>query len=576
MSTCVRISALFAIVAGVAVGCVEQGEGDDLAPAEWTPGKGDGVFELVEAGGVEYGATTEINLGGRVPAYRVVSFGDTELTIDAMVRNGSNPYVIVEGPLANADAVAVGQGTVVDEDDDAGRGRDAKLTVRLGAPGVYRVLVGTRDSLARGLPAKGKVGLKIACARNCERPALSQSAFIAALGPRRDAFVAQADAQIAAIVPDPAMAAALKAQLHSAITNPTQANLARFPTISLAALGSARPLLGGLPEVASQAGVVVDGELRSLLGPCKPTREMPKPRDARVPEIREGHFPNFTLSPCQAAHAKTFAQALTSLAENNGSRVTYRGASVTTPEQLFAALLANGHKIEVRNERTYADFLAFATDDKDVIWPVWLDTGIPLSSGENLVIPMGHSHHAWRITGPDVNTRIMFYLGIGGTGFFGQTGQRPAWTGWKITDATTVSNATSAEGKHVLATVAAATAYLQRNRVERTTVARGMRADGYGYVGVCMDSNATIEYLTKGTVSTFPLLRAKALDAQPDVGDGLDAALRTLPKDGDGLPDKKDALRRALAVQPLVPAAIRTWDAALATQIELAQRDAGQ
>ena len=100
-----------------------------------------------------------------------------------------------------------------------------------------------------------------------------------------------------------------------------------------------------------------------------------------------------------------------------------------------------------------------------------------------------------------------------------------------------------------------------------------MPADGYGYVGVCNDSNATLEYKTKGTISAFPLLRAKALDAAPALGDGLDAAIHALPKDGDGLADPRDALRRAVAMQPFADGSPLMWDPVLGAQIATARAD---
>ena len=140
----------------------------------------------------------------------------------------------------------------------------------------------------------------------------------------------------------------------------------------------------------------------------------------------------------------------------------------------------------------------------------------------------------------------------------------------------TVASAQDAQYAFMLSTVDSAATYLRRNRVERTTVAAGMPADGYGYVGVCNDSNTTVEYATRGTISAFPLLRAKALDSQPDLGDGLDAAMRALPKDGDGLPDPRDALRRAVAMQPFPDGSPLMWDPVLGAQIAAARRDVGK
>ncbi len=97
---------------------------------------------------------------------------------------------------------------------------------------------------------------------------------------------------------------------------------------------------------------------------------------------------------------------------------------------------------------------------------------------------------------------------------------------------------------------------------------------GYGFVGVCNDSNAILEAKTKGTVSAFPLLRAKSLDDAAPLGDGLDDVIRALPNDGDGLADTRDALRRAVAMQPFADGSPLMWDAALGAQIATARRDA--
>lgn len=167
----------------------------------------------------------------------------------------------------------------------------------------------------------------------------------------------------------------------------------------------------------------------------------------------------------------------------------------------------------------------------------------------------------------------MFYLGISGAAFFGQTDARPAWSGTVASTEVTIDRESGADYDYAMSTLDAAAAYLRRSRVERSTIAAGMPADGYGYLGVCNDSNATLEYATRGTISTFPLLRAAALDAQPALGDGLDAAIRALPNDGDGIVDPADALRRAVEMQPHADGSAFLWDAELASQIATARRD---
>jgi hypothetical protein len=140
----------------------------------------------------------------------------------------------------------------------------------------------------------------------------------------------------------------------------------------------------------------------------------------------------------------------------------------------------------------------------------------------------------------------------------------------------TIKAAQGGDYEYLLKTVDASATYLRRIRVERTTVAAGQPADGYGFLGVCNDSNATIEHATKGTISAFPLLRAKQLDSQPDLGDGLDATIKALPKDGDGVANERDALRRAVAMQPFPNGSPLIWDPKLATQLAKARSDLGQ
>ena len=546
----------------------------DKDPGHWSPGKGDGSYDFVEAGPAPIGSSVDVTLAHRVPAYRVESYGGMKLTVDLKGKDGADGYLVVEGPLANdGDTVAVGGGTVIGEDDDSGYGRNAQLALTLDKPGVYRILTGTYASLGEGAAAEGTLTLEVACKANCYRPGIDQKAFIKLLQQQSGgAFAEIAKSELAAMIPDPTAAAALGAQLDAILADPNLTGLERFPTIPLAQIGVLRPALGQIPADPPKPDQVTTGELTALLGDCKADRAVPAPIDARLPGVGYGQFPSRQLSPCQFAHAGKLAQVLTSLAADNGSSVTFKGQTIKSPRDLFAALIASGHTIEVRNERMYANFLSATVGDRDLIWPVWIDTGIKLSSGQNLTIPVGHSGHAWRISGPIVNTRVMFYLGISGAGFFGQTDNRPAWSGMVAQTDVTVS-AKGADYEYLMSTADAASAYLRRNRVERETVAQGMPADGYGYVGVCNDSNATIELKTKGTVTAFPLLRAKSLDASPDLGDGLDATVKALPKDGDGLVDSRDALRRAVLMQPFADGSPLMWDSVLGAQIATARRD---
>lgn len=553
------------------VGLLGACAGSGATPTRWSAGKGDGVFDLVEAGPAPVGGKLEISLDHQVPAFRVESFGGTQLTI-ALAGHATDAYLVVEGPLdGDGDTVAVGAGPVLAE--DGGGARDARLELALDQPGVYRILAGTSASLGQGQAATGTVELAVTCTAACWRPMIDQKAFVRGLQ-AQGAFGELANAELASVVHDPAVAQQLGDQLGAILADPGLTGLDRFPTLALSTIAAIRPALGAIPSSAPQPDRVVTGELSELLGPCTPDRSLPADLDPRLPGVKYGQFPSKTLSPCQFAHSGKLAEILTSLAANNGSSITFRGQTVTSPRELFAALIASGHTIEVRNERMYANFLSMIVGDRDLIWPVWLDSGLALSTGDTFTLPVGHSHHAWRITGPVVDTRVTFFLGTSGAGFFGQTDTRPAWSG-TITSSDVTVTGLGPDYDYLLATVDAAAAYLRRNHIERSTVAAGMPADGYGYVGVCNDSNTTIENVTRGTITAFPLLRARQLDAEADLGDGLDEAVRALPKDADGIADPRDALRRAVSMQPFPDGSPLMWDAVLGAQIATAGTDLG-
>jgi hypothetical protein len=500
----------------VASGCAPVGgSGNNRGRADTT--------NSVEAGPLE--DVPHVVHAGTPLAFRVEGYGATALELDA-----AGAQLTVEGPLGDPEP-APGAATPVDSAAD-------HLSVTLGA-GVYRVLV------------DGETTLTGQCTAGCAHTVLSAQDFAAQLiaSGRLQPLVDQLRQKLAVLAPDPGLRAMLDQQLAQLTTSQDLSFLARFPTVPLATLGQLRPALGLVPAQPSQPDAVVDGELADLLGSCDVPRAMPDPISS-LPGVGYGHYPNRALTDCQAAHSTRLAQILTSLAAQNGSRVTYHGQSLTTPDQLFAALLDSGHTIETRNERTYANFLSFALVDQNVEtrWPVWIDTGLALADGSTVKVPMGHSHHAWRIVGPDVDARVSFFLGMSGAGFFAQTDTRPAWTGYAARSVDTARD-------HVLAAVSAAASYLRRNRVERDTLAQGLPADGYGYLGVCNDSNAIIESLTGEndtgeTTTVFPLLRAASLDGQAELGDGLDAAIRALPHDADQAPSLADGLARVLEMSP--------------------------
>ncbi len=568
-----RLAAL--AVLAVLAGCTSDSSSTKAGGSPWAPGKADGLFEIAEVGPLALGETTSIELAGAVPAYRVESYGGTELRIDLRGVSGADAYVVVEGPLpGDGDATAPGMGAKLTEDDDSGDDRDSHLDVTLDAPGVYRVLAGTYESLGLGEAPAGSLMLETSCVAGCTRPSMTAVELVRMLQASGQISALQSvmTSQLVTLVPDPDQRAMLASQLTGFFRDASLSSTLRFPILPLRQLGSLRSALGLIPSQPPEPTMVVDGDLMTLLGPCNATRAMPAPVHAALPNLGNGHFPNRSLTACQVAHSQKLAQILTSLASNNGSEVTYAGDVHTTPRSLIEALIANGHTVEVRNERTYANFISFTWGDRDVVWPVWLDTGLDVG-GAALAVPMGHSEHAWRISGPEVNARVMFYLGIDGAAFFPQTQTRPAWTGELVSDG---SMSTDSQGlSHVLDALDAASVYLQRIRTEASTVAAGLPADGYGFLGVCNDSNATIEYVTRGTITAFPLVRAASLDAEPRLDDGLDDAVRALPHDADVAPERGDALRRILLMTPHEAGSDLYPDAALKDQLAAIRDEIG-
>src|SRR5207249_545122 len=96
----------------------------------------------------------DVAIDRRVPAFRVESYGGTQLAID--IASDAGGYAVVEGPLdGNGDAVRVGAGSIV------GEGRHIDVT--LDKAGVYRILAGTSESLGKGGTARGSVHLAVSC-----------------------------------------------------------------------------------------------------------------------------------------------------------------------------------------------------------------------------------------------------------------------------------------------------------------------------------------------------------------------------------------------------------------------------
>lgn len=548
-----------------------SGTGTEKAPDFFYSGKADdGRLQPVQVGPLELGTTQTLRYHNQVPVLRVESYGNTILELELSGKQ-SSAMLRVKGPLP-------GDGDDLSPDSIAGvpvvaeaSGSPARLTVNLAQPGVYNVLAREHASAS-----DQELELTSACKQSCFRQAINQRQMLTLLDEagKLDQVVQLFGAQLNELVADPETRKQLLAKLSAIIKqSATWEGLERFPTIPLKQLGLLRPVLiegsgSGAPQPSTATKPeVITGELSALLGPCDGVpRASPKPVHPSMPEIARGHFPNRALTRCQVSRSVSLAKILTSLAADNGSCVEVQSKTATTPRQLFELLIETGHRVLVRNERTYANFIALTLAGMDVIWPVWIDTGIQLSDGSSLTIPTGHSHHAWRVAGPLVDTRVTFYLGIDGVAFFSQTQARPGWTGMAIEHL-----ASTEEGQHehetVLKSLDLAAAVQRRLHKERDLYAPKMPADGYGFLGVCNDSTAVIEHAAWQTITTFPLVRSASLKEKPQLGDGLDSTLQALPSDTDAPAPRQDALRRILSMSPHHPDSYLVVDDLLRAQL---------
>ncbi len=491
----------------------------DIGSRHWDP-----------SGAVEEGPLESVQqiTAGRASAFRIEAFAGSMLTLDAPARGA---HLWVEGPLETLDdPTPVGAVPIIAET----HGEHSHLEIKL-RRGVYRVVAGSE--------VKTAVTLTAACSGQCAREDLSLRTL--ALKLSRDGRLAPLiealHAQLAVMVSDEAARRELDDQLDRIVATPELIGLDRFPTVPLHALGGLRRALDRLLGRPVQ---VIEGDLMSLLGACNLGREAPPSVHPLVPDIGAGHFADGELTRCQAAHSTRLAEILNALAADNGSMVTHFGRHARTPAELITALFEDGHIVEVRNERSYANFLPLTYQDEDVRWPVWLDTGLAIG-GSPIVVPLGHSHHAWRIRGAHVNARVIFSMGASGAMFAPQLERRPVWVGLRVRD----TGRSDLEGSaRIVASLDAASAFSRRT----------------GTLGISNDANALIELATRNTISTFPLLGAD----EPDRGDGLDALLRALPKDADRVPERMDVLRRLVDMQPHEPGSEHQPDERLRVQLQ--------
>jgi hypothetical protein len=252
--------------------------------------------------------------------------------------------------------------------------------------------------------------------------------------------------------------------------------------------------------------------------------------------VTRGDGPNELAA--EHAQSQRLADALNRLAANklDGTAefvVTVSDSYVVeearTPQDLIAALQANGHTVNVTDTRYFANFAHLHYKGQDVMAPFWVNTQIvfPHSKGRKLVIPVSHAEYEWHIRGPVVNADVSYYFGIDGKSQWRTMDtQDQAWVMkrnahlYKSTQAVEVTRLAG------LLTVA----YMHLHAAHPA-----LPFGGYYALGVCQDGVSAIEKKMTSRVTLFPNTADASLftDSSDAEINGLIAAI---PKDRGGVP----------------------------------------
>lgn len=497
------------------------------------------------------------------PAFRVQSFGNTQFNLEMACPSCSQESLklFVEGPLPEyGDKTPIGSGPKFLELKANDKNKIEKL-IELKEQGIYRFIIASK---ADPNHPEAKIILSTDHLENTVRPSETLPQMMGKLrAAERGKILRSLEKQIRHVVPDPKTHGPILERLKKIEEEKDWNALERFPTFPPPnKIKQFRPLLDGFKQTQSAASSPIVTELTSYIQSGTTDRDQKGDLLLSSPyEVRYGHYNSQTIAKEILDQSPKVSELLNSLSLHEQSLVTFKDPKqskqyeIRSPKDFFDFLIQTGHQIELREERTYANFLALEFQNKYSQIPVWMNTGIKLPDGTELKVPLSHSHLSWHIKGPLVNARVAFFLGLYGVGFFPQTDERPAWTGL-----VTKQSFSSDNGNQdlILRSAEAAQAYMQRIKIEKEKIDGGLPADGYGTLGVCNDSTtAMLARLGIQSESSypFPLVRSSRL---PDVGTGAwEQVFKQLPKDTEltqadlqDEPRRKLLLCRILATTP--------------------------
>lgn len=466
----------------------------------------------------------------RATQYRFHSFGNTQLVIVAKMSEGSLKKKSLHNKL-KINRIESGRAVVFDEVLPAERSTDSLFfyDVKLSESGTYLFS-----------PSQVHEYWKVQCLSGCGRPEISLAQFVRGLSPAEvQFFIQKLTRRLHIDSIEHVEIEKLVLELTQLIAGKNDTALSRFPSLpSSIELNLIRSYLAravGKKSANSNRDrlsstweeIVEDSEWNSY-------PELPA-LDPQLPNVGYGHFISRTVPLSMMAQNTALGLVMTALAEKDGYELSFPGESgerhrVTDLESFITVLWKTGHHIELRDERSFANFLSFSRGEKYIRWPVWFKTGVRDRNNYDISLPAPHSQFVWQITGPTVNGRVNFFLGINGVGFFPKFDEeRPQWAGFanrmQIFDG-------SEESKNLIKKATkTAELYLHRVRWEAKKYAKNYPTDGYGFVGICNDSSAVIESSISRETTFFPLFRSPELLKLPQVNDGLDEVLKSLPFD---------------------------------------------
>lgn len=195
------------------------------------------------------------------------------------------------------------------------------------------------------------------------------------------------------------------------------------------------------------------------------------------------------------------------------------------PASFVETLTAQGHTVEVVDQRLAANFGDLERRGKPVATPLWVVTGKRVE-GQPLMLPVPHAQLVLRIKGPKVNADVTLYPsldlagdGSGGARFRADVTKDQAWTGGVIAHTYVAAQAVRALELMLLL----------RRELRAKVLEKQLPLDGYFELGVCTLAPAVVEQALGARTTLWPLTH------DPKLFDGaseLDALVRAMPSDG--------------------------------------------